>query len=379
MLKSVDNRRSAGNTPARVLHIVSSLSTGSGILSALMSYYRRLDRNRLQFDFLSFRQADGTFEEEISALGGRVYRCVPPSARFSFWRDADGFFAAHEGEYPIVHCHPVFASAFFGPAAKRHGARHVIQHSHTTSYGGGPVSAVRNFCVELLFGRRATDFAACSQAAKKLFFWKPPEDIRLIYNAIDYDRFRFSPAARERIRGELGIGGNEIVLGHVGRFSREKNHSFLLRTFAQYRAERPDARLLMVGDGPLMADARRRAGALSIEPSVIFAGRRDNIEEYYAAMDIFLLPSRFEGLSIALLEAQASGLPCLVSGHVPGEAVIGGRVVFAPIDRGVKPWTERLAGIEPGDRRAPVRGRDDFDISRAVHGLEEYYFQLLRQ
>ena len=162
----------------RILHVVSSLGTGSGVMAMLMNYHRHICRERLQFDYLSFRDTTGTYEEEIKALGGRVYHISRPSPGGSFRRQMDAFFREHQGEYATMHCHPLYAAVIFAPAAKRYDK---------------PLSAARNRLMLTLFGRRATDFAACSREAKRIFFWKKPEEVFWLPNAIDLQRFAFSP------------------------------------------------------------------------------------------------------------------------------------------------------------------------------------------
>lgn len=210
----------------RILHVVSSLGTGSGVMAMLMNYHRHICRERLQFDYLSFRDTTGTYEEEIKALGGRVYHISRPSPGGSFRRQMDAFFREHQGEYDTMHCHPLYAAVIFAPAAKRYGIRRVIQHSHTTRYSDKPLSAARNRLMLALFGRRATDFAACSREAKRIFFWKKPEEVFWLPNAIDLQRFAFSSEARRELRQRYQIPQETTVIGHVGRFSPEKNHLF---------------------------------------------------------------------------------------------------------------------------------------------------------
>ena len=356
----------------RVLHIVSSLGSGSGVLSVLMNYHRQIDRTRLQFDYLSFRQTEGTYESEILTLGGRVYHCSRPSLAPAFQRELESFFRAHAGEYDIIHCHPLFASAVFAPAAKRHGVTRVIQHSHTSRFSAKPLSAARNFLTLLFFGRRATDYAACSEAAKRVFFWVKPQNVYLMENAIDLTHFAFSPEARSAIRNAYQIPEDAVVLGHVGRFSREKNHKFLLEVFAQYLLLQPSARLLLIGDGAEMDAVRRQAESLGCAGRVIFAGRTGEVARLYSAMDLFLLPSIFEGLGLVALEAQANGLPCLVSDRVPEEARLGPALSFLPLEAGSLAWAQALAEISP-HRRLDAIPAGTRDIRQAARSLEQYY------
>lgn len=358
----------------RILHIVSSLGTGSGVMAVLMNYHRHIDRERVQFDYLSFRDTTGTHEAEIASLGGRVYHIGRPAPTAAFRRQLDDFFRTHRGDYDTIHCHPLYAAVIFAPTARRYGVRRVIQHSHSTKYSAKRLSAVRNWLMLLLFGHRATDFAACSQEAKRIFFWKKPEEVFLLPNAIDLQRYAFSPAARRQLRESWQIPEDATVIGHVGRFSPEKNHFFLLEVFGAYAQLEPTARLLLVGDGALLEQVKRETEARGLTERVIFAGRTDRVEAYYAAMDVFALPSVFEGFGLVAAEAQANGLPCVLSDRVSTLADIGGRVQFLSIEEGAGLWVWGLQqAAADGRTGAPVD--PDWDIRQAARRLENYYLE----
>lgn len=365
----------------RILHIVSSLGVGSGVMAVLMNYHRHIDRSKIQFDYLSFRETDRTFEQEIADLGGRVYHFPRPSFSRSFRQKALDFFAVHAVEYQVVHCHPIFTSALFGPYMKKAGVSHIIQHSHTTRLSSNPLSAARNFVLLIGCRRYATDFAACSSAAKRIFFWLPSEKVHLVYNAISAEEFRFSANARTSIRSSLAIPDEAMVLGHVGRFSPEKNHAFLIEVFEQFKAFRPEAQLLLVGDGPEMDSARALSEAKGLEKSIIFAGRQQNVSDYLSAMDYFILPSTFEGFGNVLLEAQVSGLHCLASTCVPQEVAYSEHMFFLPLNYGSSRWAEYILQDLPSNlnKRYPSELPGKFDIRMAAVDLLKYYDSLLRR
>ncbi len=359
----------------RVLHVVSSLGVGSGIMSCLMNYYRFIDKTQVQFDFLFFRSTENTYQQEIHALGGRTYPCSKPALTGKFPREVDEFFTKHGGEYPIVHCHPIYCTAFFAAPAKRHGVKHVIQHSHTTKFSDKPLSALRNWVVNTACGHLATDHAACSEKAKALFWWKDSADIKLMPNAIDYDCFRFSQETRDRVRKELGLEEGDLVLGHVGRFSPQKNHGFLLKVFDAFYEKNPRAKLLLVGDGSTMPQVQQQAKELPCGENVLFLGRHGKVQDFYCAMDLFLLPSLFEGLAVVLVEAQASGLPCYVADTVTDEADMSGNVQFLPLSKGEAYWASQLETQVSRDRNA-VRLDRLFNIRIAAGELLRYYQSL---
>lgn len=361
----------------RILHIVSSLGTGSGVMSVLMSYHRHINLERVQFDYLSFRETTDTYEDEIRALGGRIYHCSRPSVSLAFQHEIDAFFAEHAGEYEIIHCHPIFASAVFAQTAKKYGVKRVIQHSHTTALGGTRHSAIRNAIILAICGRNATDFVACSEAAKKVFFWKKKKNVFLLPNAIDLEKFRFSPQKRKEIRMELGIDEACTVLGHVGRFAPEKNHAFLLSIFVEYCKKYPNSRLLLVGDGPLQERVRDQVETLGLGDSVIFAGRHSNVADYLSVMDVLVFPSKFEGLGIVLLEAQASGLPCFASDCVPTESNVFGGVSYISLDEDAAAWAQQIWESDCGRRDICNELASGYDICRTTLKLEKYYYDLV--
>lgn len=339
-------------------------------MSVLMSYHRHIDRTRVQFDYLATRDAEATFEEEILSLGGKVYHFPRPAMTAAYQQQIHSFFREHEGEYPVVHCHPLYTSVVFGKIARKHGVNCVIQHSHTSKYSANPISAARNFGMLALFGRRATHYAACSNVAKEIFFWKRPEDVYLVRNAIQLEKFAFSPEKRERVRSELGFDTDTLVLGHVGRFAKEKNHDFLLSVFSQLHAQQVNTQLLLLGDGELFEQIKTKAANMGIADSIIFAGRQSDVGAYMSAMDVFLMPSLFEGLGIVLIEAQANGLPCIASDQVPLETKASDLIEYLPLgDPGL--WTDAARKKRRlFDRPAAL---DNFEIRDAARDLVEYY------
>lgn len=300
---------------------MADIQVGSGMAAVVMNYYRHVDRSRVQFDFLYFRDGPQSYEQEIRSLGGRVFR-IPRPSPLSMGAIHD-FFRQHRGEFRVLHCHPIWSAAVLGPVAKRYGVRAVVLHSHS-----------------------------------------------------DTEKFLFRPAERAACRRQLGIAPDAPVIGHVGRMVEVKNHRFLLRAFAACLAEAPAAQLLLVGDGPLEPELRALAAELGIQDSVHFPGARRDTPALYGAMDVFAMPSRYEGLSMALLEAQAAGLPCVVSDTVSRESDVTGRMDFLPADH-TGPWAEcLLRRCAPADR---VQGigeafrRRRLDIHTAVRDLTEIY------
>lgn len=358
----------------RILHIVSSLGTGSGVMSVLMNYHRNIDKERIQFDYLSFKETEETYENEILSLGGKVYRISSPNMTREYQKEIDVFFENHKGEYLIIHCHPIFASVIFGKIAKKYGVKHVIQHSHTSSYGHNKLSAIRNFFIMVIGKGIVTDYVACSEKAKKLFFWEKTENVFLMRNALQIEKYEFSQKNRDEIRKNLNIEKN-IVIGHVGRFSKEKNHVFLLEIFKAFKEKKDNAKLLLVGDGSELQTIKMEAKKKHLQEDVVFVGRKTDVSAYMSAMDIFVFPSKFEGLGLVLLEAQINGLPCLASDCIPQEVTVSDLIKYKSLNDSVEEWAEEAINLT---REKNYRiFLENYKIENVINEITQYYENLL--
>lgn len=356
----------------RILHFVADINVDSGMISVVMNYYRHMDRSRVQFDFLYFADGERTYAEEIRALGGRLFRIDRPSLLSQ--REIRRFFQAHSGEFCALHCHPIWSAAVLGGAAHRSGIRAVLLHSHSGMPGESRLSAARNRLLLHLGKGRVDRYFACSQAAGGALRGITKEII-LLPNAIDIECYAFRADERAACRRELGIPADAPVVGHVGRMVEVKNHGFLLRAFAALVRREPSARLLLVGDGPLEPEIRRQADALGLADAVCMTGARADMPRLYAAMDVFAMPSLAEGLSMALLEAQASGLPCVVANTVSGESDVTHRMAFAPLGA-AQSWADALQKQLRAGRKKEVavdfRARN-LSIDAAAGWLMDFY------
>ena len=353
--------------PKRILHVVTYMGRG-GIETMLMNYYRRIDRTKLQFDFLVHRDFRADFDGEIEALGGRIYR-VPPMnpLKPSYWRALDAFFREHP--YEIVHCHLNYKSGVVLAAAKKAGVSVRIAHAHTAGMSAGFAKLAR-IMMKPLIPMTATHYVACGKSAGDAIFSGRP--YRLIPNALDAEALRFDPQVRDRMRRELALG-DACTLIHVGRFSDEKNHAFLLDAFAEVLKQEPDAVLLLAGDGPLRGQMERKAAALPGDP-VRFLGVRTDIPRLLQAADVFVLPSVFEGLPVTVIEAQAASLPCVMSNTVTDECTITDLVQRLPIDD-PKVWAEAILSVKGTprtDRLADIQAAG-YDICTAAEKLTRFY------
>lgn len=354
--------------PIRILHIVTYMGRG-GLETMLMNYYRAVDRTKVQFDFLTHRDFRADYDDEIEALGGRIYR-LPQLNPFSgaYLSTLDRFFTEHP-EYRIVHSHLDCMSAVPLKAAKKHGVPVRIAHSHSSRQDIDIKYPLKLFFKRTI-AKQATHLFACAEAAGQWMFGA--DHFRVLNNAIDTQRYVFDPAVRVCVREELGIGQQEFVVGHVGRFMVPKNHGFLLRFFAKIPIE---ARLLFVGEGELRQQSEQLAAELGIRDRVIFAGLRTDVDRMLQAMDVFVLPSLYEGLPLSVIEAQAAGLPCLISDKVPIECKKTDLVTQIPLEAGASAWAEAVlaAAKMPRVDTLPQLRAAGFDIQANADWLADFY------
>lgn len=344
--------KTAGLSCIRVLHFVSTLSHGSGVMSVIMNYYRHIDREKVQFDFLYFVACEDSYADEIKSLGGKIYCVEKPGSSIKSVKQLNSFFQVHAKEYTWLHNHEVYLTFLLRPISKRYGLEKFIVHCHATKYSDEPLHAVRNgiLCLPIRFMK--VERFACSEAAGKFLYGEKmmkAGKVFVLHNAIDCEKFRFRPEVRERLRKEMGLEG-KFVIGHVGRFERQKNHEFLIRVFAEVHRSISTCELILVGDGTLKNLICYRLKKIGLENNVLFLGQRDDVADLLQAIDIFVLPSLYEGLPISLLEAQASGLRCITSDIVTAEASIGG-VHFIPLSAKCIVWSKAICHINSYDKK----------------------------
>lgn len=359
--------------PIRILQVVTYMGRG-GLETMLMNYYRQMDRSRVQFDFLVHRDFRADYDDEIEALGGRIYRLprLVPWSR-SYQNALNAFFAEHP-EYRIVHVHQDCLSGVILQAAQRNGVPVRIAHSHSSSQDKDLKYPVKLFYRRQI-PRYATELFACSREAGDWMF--PGAEYRVLNNAIPAEEYRFSAEQRTAARRELGIAEQDLLVGHVGRFSPAKNHVGLLEIFAAVRDREPRAKLLLVGDGELRGEIEAKIAALGLSDSVLLTGIRSDVSMLLQAMDVFVFPSLYEGLPVTLVEAQAAGLPCLISDRVPMECRLTEPVQQLPLGSGAEVWAERIlaaAKTPRADTSAQIAAAG-YDIVRNAEWLQNHYLK----
>ena len=362
----------------RVLMAVTSLDCG-GIENLLMNIYRNIDRSKIQFDFLTHRNTKFYFEDEVEKMGGKIYRMPPvnpiPGSRYR--KELDSFFKEHK-EYKIVHAHMNALSTYVLRAAKRNNVPVRIAHSHSSSFGDQWAKRMIKYYSRSKLKKYCNYRFACSEKAGHFLFGNISEnDYVIMKNGINVANYRFNAETRQRVREKLDIKANSVY-GHVGSFREAKNHDFLIEVFSEIKKEDYRAKLILIGDGPLVGRIKEKINDLNLDDDVIMLGTRNDVNELLMAMDVFLFPSKYEGLGIALIEAQAAGLKCLASSEIPKEADVTGLVEFLPIDDKVGIWANQAVQLakklKRADQTAKIRSAK-YDITDTAQWLEKFYLR----
>lgn len=364
----------------RVLHSVSNMAR-AGIETMLMNYYREIDRSQIQFDFLANKPVPGEYDEEIRCMGGRVF--VSPGLNPLHFPRYKRFVAEllhSDPDIKIVHAHNEAMGYYALQSAKDAGLKVRIAHAHNTQIIRDYKYPLKLVCKQLLPGA-ATDYWSCGRDAGIYYYgekrWN--ESGFIMRNAIDVSKFAFRQEERARLRQLHGLE-KCFVIGHVGRFNVQKNHTRLLDIFAEAAKAVPDARLALIGTGELEQSVEEKARAMGIRDKVLFLGQMADVSGWYQAMDCFVLPSLFEGLPVVGIEAQAAGLPCVFSDRVTDEVLLSPETRRISLQADDAEWAGEIvaAGQAKTDR---VQGMDivrraGYDIHEEARKLQKIYLEM---
>lgn len=363
----------------RILHVLGGLDRG-GAETMVMNFYREIDRCEIQFDFIIHSETENDYRSEIEDMGGKIY-IFPKFKLYNIlsYRNEWKKFLKNHPEYKIIHSHVRSYASVFLPIAKNYGIKTIV-HSHSTSNGKGFKAIVKYFLQRPLY-RQADYLFSCSMEAGKWLFGENAVNSDkhiLIPNAIDVDKYIFNEQNRNRIRKNLDLNNN-IILGHVGRYDYQKNFPFLLDLM--YDLKKIDSKyvLIQIGDGDRYNELRDEIKKKSLENNFILLGVRDDVPELMQSMDIFIFPSRNEGLGIVAVESQASGLPTLLSNRIPTEVAMTDLVKYISISNGTGEWIDAIlnADISKRDSRTSDIEKAGYGIKEASLKLVEYYKTLL--
>ena len=359
----------------RILHVIGGLNRG-GVETWLLQVLRHIDRRKYQFDFLVHTEQPCAYDHEVRSLGARVIPCLSPSHPTRYARNLFHILRAL-GPYDCVHSHVHLFSGYILTVARWAGVPTRISHSHLDTQRDKGRKFYRCVATTMLKTSATAGLAVSYPAAKSLFGddWETDPRWRVSHLGIDLEPFSF-PVDSSKARAELGIPEHAFVVGHVGRFFSQKNHTFLLEIAKQVCAMTAHAVFVLVGDGPFRSSMQVKAENLGISRNVIFAGIRDDIVHLMkGVMDVFLLPSLYEGFPLVLIEAQAAGLPCFIADTISSETdIVPQLITRLSLADSAQTWAESMAKSASRSKRISLLGSmRDFSIDAAVSRLCRVY------
>lgn len=363
----------------RVLHVVNSMGCG-GAENMIMNIYRNIDRKKVQFDFLVHTTKKGYFDEEIEKLGGRIF-CI---SRFKlinavkYRKTFDEFLKNHRGEFAVVHGHLGSSACIYLDVAKKHNIS-TIAHSHSANFS---ILSLKNIVYRASNIRTrsiAEHFFACSYVAGICRYGKKivkQSNFKIIKNAIQLDKYVYNLENQKEVSKEFELN-NKFVVGHVGRFDKKKNQTYVVKIFNEILKTKPDAVLMLVGDGEMRSEVEKLVKELDISDNVIMTGIRTDVNKLLQVMDCFVFPSISEGLGIVAIEAECFGIPCFINETLPRELYINDNVYGISLKRSPKEWAKII--LEKSDTKIPETIAKDnvknagYDINVAAKMLEDFY------
>lgn len=361
--------------PIRVAEIIGRMS-GGGVETVVTNYYRYIDKSKVQFDFFYFEDSTDEPEQDLIDMGARFY-CLPSIKRTGAYVKKLRTIL-RENHYSIVHAHLNTLNLIPLYCAWKENVPIRIAHNHSVPAGMEPRNVLKHF-LRMFSKTFATDYAACSEKAGRWLFGNKAFDqgkVMIFANAIDFDRFHKDSKVRKDMRARYHIGPKTIVVGHVGRFTYAKNHDFLIDLFEQFHKETPDSILLLAGDGELRTQIENRIRSHNLSSCTILTGEVQNVEDYLNVMDIFVMPSRYEGLGMAAVEAQACLVPVIVSDAVPKAAAITDEMVFLPLSDSISHWILAMNASIQEEIHFNAR-KEIYDIHSACRIMETWYLHRL--
>ena len=360
--------------PIRVLQVVTQMNRG-GLETMLMNYYRNIDKSKVQFDFLTHRPENEKkdYDDEILGLGGKIFhirRLNPFSPQY--YKELRLFFKNHP-EYKIIHVHQDCLSSIILKVALDCGVSVRIAHCHSSNQDKNIKYLIKVFSKRFI-KHYATDMISCSEASGKWMFGEKTK-FTVLPNAIDTEQFSFSSVIRTQMRANLGYCDSDIVIGNVGRFCKVKNHSFMIEICKSIHNMNPNYKMIFVGSGELLEQIKAKAEASNLLKDIKFCGMRSDVPDLLQAMDIFILPSLYEGTPVSVIEAQTSGLKCFISDKVPSDCILSDLVKQLPLESSAEEWANEImeSSIEKRRSYKSAIANAGYDIGRNAKSLEKYY------
>lgn len=367
--------------PIRIAQIIGKW-VGGGVEAVVMNYYRNIDHSKIQFDFICDDDSTNIPYEEIEKLGGKVILIPPYQKVLKYHKELKK--VLKENNYKIVHSHINTLSVFSLWAAKSAKVPVRIAHSHSTT---NKKEKKKNLLKQVLkpFSKMfATHYFCCTEHAGRWMFGDKEfnkGNVYVLNNAIDLNNYKFDKKIRDSKRKELKIDDDALVIGHIGRFMPVKNHDLIIDIFNEIHKKNKNSILLLAGQGPLMDEMKNKVKELKLTKVVKFLGQRNDAHELYQAFDIFLFPSLYEGLGMALIEAECAGLPCFASTKVPSEAKLCDLVEFIDLKEDSKVWSNIILDKITNFKRKSYKKEVQlagYDIVSESSKLEQKYFDYIK-
>ena len=374
----------------RILHIFTCMDRG-GAETMIMNYYRAMDRSKIQFDFLVHKTTRGEYDDEIKSLGGRIFVVdkVNPLFPFPYFQKLTTFFKQHP-EYKIIHAHLNAFTYFPFSIAKKNNITCRIIHAHIAknnvdfkmvvllkiSLIAYIKDRIHNY-IKKRAVRSATKYVACGEKAGQWLFGQASFEI--IPNAVSLLNFKENLTKKEEYQRKAGLKETDIVIGHVGSFTDQKNHFYLLNIFLELLKVQPKAKLLLVGDGPLKKAIQKKAFSNQISNKIIFLGKQSDVHYWYQVMDIFVFPSLYEGFPMVLIEAQASGVPIIASSEISEEVNITKTINFLSVNEPEVKWVEEIVQHVKKTKFDHIKKLKErgYDIKSNAKQIESFYLNMI--
>lgn len=365
--------------PIRVLVLDTVMDRG-GAETMMMNYLRNIDRSKVIFDFLVNREYKAAYEDEIEALGGKIYRMCPMYPQYfrRYKKEIREFFKEHP-EYKIIHSNLEERSYFALKEAKKLGVPVRISHSHNAPRGFDLKSIVRYYFRARLKPQITHMFTCGLEAGDWLYGKKNRDKFIMQNNAIDAKAYEYNPENEAKVRKEFNLKG-KFVIGHVGRFFSQKNHEFLIDIFNEVYKKDKNTVLMLVGGGDLQEKIEAKVRALGLEAAVRFVGIRSDVNYVMQGFDLFLLPSLYEGLPVTMVEAQAAGLKCIISDAVPKQCAITDNVEIISLSESAEQWADKILAYKDNCKKISMYDEivsKNFDIKKNAKWMESFYLSSL--
>ena len=350
----------------RVLHMIPDIGIANGVMSVVLNYFNAMPED-IKFDVCYFAEKPQTRQADIEKLGGRVFKIPAPSPKGLLRRDMNRFFADHKGEWQALHIHAPHFSVFMAPQAKAAGIQKICCHCHSSVYSLKG-NQVRNRMLSLYSKYFIKTRFACSEAAGKV--WYGSKKFIVLNNAIDCKAYSYDEEKRNMVRQKMHLSG-AFVVGHIGKTDiPQKNHSFILEVFAKIKKQNSNAKLLLMGAEETDA-LSLLCKQLKIQNSVLFLGARTDIPDLLQACDVFLFPSTKEGLPVSVVEAQAAGLPVVMSDSVTDEVCVTENVCRLSLSSSMHEWACKVVELGCAERKNRFEemksaGWDIYDSSKQL-------------